>query len=104
MEPGYERHVFFCGHERAIGHKRSDCKSKSSLEMMTKLKRRARDEGIKNIRVQKSGCLNYCEQGVSCVIYPEGVWYSIKSEEDLEKVWDHIVTGQKSDSILMKLD
>ena len=38
MEPGYERHVFFCGHERTPGHKRGDCKSKSSLEMMTKLK------------------------------------------------------------------
>ncbi|MBI19154.1 MAG: ferredoxin [Euryarchaeota archaeon] len=104
MEPGYKRHVFFCGHERTPGHKRGDCKSKSSLEMMTKLKRRSREEGIKNIRVQKSGCLNYCEQGVSCVIYPEGVWYSIKSEEDLEKVWNHIITGEKSDSILMRLD
>ena len=53
MEPGYERHVFFCGHERTPGHKRGDCKSKSSLEMMTKLKRRTREEGIENIRVQK---------------------------------------------------
>ena len=41
MEPGYKRHVFFCGHERTPGHKRGDCKSKSSLEMMTKLKRRS---------------------------------------------------------------
>ena len=104
MDPGYDMHIFFCSHERAEGHERGDCKSKSSLELMTKLKRRAREHNLERVRVQKSGCLNYCEQGVSCVVYPQGVWYSVKNEEDLEKIWNHLTKGEIDESILMKID
>lgn len=104
MDPGYDMHVFFCSHERVEGHERGDCKSKSSLELMTKLKRRAREHNLERVRVQKSGCLNYCEQGVSCVVYPQGVWYSVKNEEDLEKIWNHLTKGEIDESILMKIE
>ena len=104
MKPGYDMHVFFCSHERVAGHERGDCKSKSSLELMTKLKRKARENNLERVRVQKSGCLNYCEQGVSCVVYPQGIWYSVKGEEDLEKIWNHLTKGEIDESILMKID
>ena len=71
---------------------------------MTKLKRRAREQNLERVRVQKSGCLNYCEQGASCVVYPQGVWYSVKNEEDLEKIWKHLTKGEIDESILMKID
>ena len=29
----------------------------------------------------KSGCLGQCERGISCVVYPEGVWYTLTGEE-----------------------
>ena len=37
-EPGYERHVFVCGHQRDAEHPRGSCSAKNSLEVMRTLK------------------------------------------------------------------
>ncbi|MED5485743.1 MAG: (2Fe-2S) ferredoxin domain-containing protein, partial [Candidatus Thermoplasmatota archaeon] len=67
--------------------------SKNSLELMVKLKTMAKNSGLVNIRVQKSGCLDNCESGPSCVIYPEGVWYKL-TEESLELILnEHLING-----------
>ena len=67
--------------------------SKNSLELMVKLKTMAKNSGLVNIRVQKSGCLDHCESGPSCVIYPEGVWYKL-TEESLELILnEHLING-----------
>ena len=31
--------------------------------------------GAGKIRVQRAGCLDRCEEGPTCVVYPDGVWY-----------------------------
>ncbi len=67
--------------------------SKNSLELMVKLKTMAKNSGLVNIRVQKSGCLDQCESGPSCVIYPEGIWYKL-TEESLEIILnEHLIKG-----------
>jgi len=67
--------------------------SKNSLELMVKLKTMAKNSGLVNIRVQKSGCLDQCESGPSCVIYPEGVWYKL-TEDSLEEILnEHLIDG-----------
>ena len=71
-----KKHVFVCVNERNERNPKGCCASKDSLKIMTQLKRTIKDKGIKDIRVNKSGCLGCCENGVSCVIYPEGTWYT----------------------------
>tara|TARA_B100000886_G_scaffold325147_1_gene270455 strand:+ start:452 stop:715 length:264 start_codon:yes stop_codon:yes gene_type:complete len=34
------------------------------------------------IRINKSGCLSKCRQGVNAVCYPEGNWFSELKKED----------------------
>jgi len=53
---------------------------KNSLDLMRELKISARTAGINDVRVQKSGCLDYCEYGPTCVIYPQGEWFCITKE------------------------
>ena len=52
LKPGYEQHVFVCGHERGQDATRESCQHKNSLQLMKKLKHMAKDEGLKSIRVQ----------------------------------------------------
>ena len=89
----FEKHVFVCSHERDKNSQRGCCMSKNSLDLMVKLKTMAKNSGLVNIRVQKSGCLDNCESGPSCVIYPEGVWYKL-TEESLELILnEHLIKG-----------
>ena len=78
--PGYRMHAFVCGHTRPEGSSRGCCSDKGSLELMKQFKQMARDSEIKDVRVQKSGCLDFCESGPTCVIYPNGNWFRITSE------------------------
>mgnify|MGYP001817096009 FL=1 len=51
--------------------------------------------GPGKVRVNKAGCLDRCEEGPVCVVYPEGVWYTYIDEEDIDEIIDsHIKNGK----------
>ena len=103
-EPGYVRHAFVCGHQRGEGAARPSCLNQGSLDLMRTLKQRIRAGSELNIRVQKSGCLDFCEQGPTCVVYPEGMWYSLKDEATMEAVYQHLVEGTIDEQATLKLE
>jgi len=97
-----QKHIFVCVNERNINNPKGCCSSKNSLEIMTKIKRIIKNSGMENIRVNKSGCLGNCEKGVACVIYPEGIWYTIPDEEKaIIEISNHILGGEKASDYLM---
>lgn len=99
--PGYEQHVFICGHERPDGAARPSCRNRGSLELLSAIKAAARDEGLANIRIQKSGCLDFCENGIACVVYPNGTWYRLNTELDIKSLIQHIKQGTVDSTLLM---
>ena len=68
MTKEFRLHAFVCTNQRDRSKPRECCAAKNSLDVMTRLKRAARAAGIHDVRVNKAGCLDRCEQGVSCVI------------------------------------
>tara|TARA_B100001741_G_C16277723_1_gene470748 strand:- start:342 stop:680 length:339 start_codon:yes stop_codon:yes gene_type:complete len=102
-KPGYEQHVFICGHERVEGAARESCQHKNSLQLMKKLKLMAKDAGLKSTRVQKSGCLDFCENGPSCVVYPQGEWFTI-TESKLETFLDYLKGGDFPSELSMRFE
>jgi (2Fe-2S) ferredoxin len=39
------------------------------------------------------------------VIYPEGVWYSIKNQEsDIASVLNHLISGEVAENLRMEID
>ena len=76
MTKDFRLHAFVCTNQRDPKKPRECCAAKNSLDVMTRLKRAAKSAGIKDVRVNKSGCLDKCEQGISCVVYPDGIWYT----------------------------
>ena len=101
---GYERHVFVCGHERSVDASRPSCSRRGSLDLMRLLKTSAKQAGLQNVRVQKSGCLDFCEFGTTCVVYPEGVWYSITDENAVKDILQHLKTGTVAQHLEIKID
>lgn len=98
-------HVFVCTNEREQGHHRGCCFEKGALDLMTKLKRSSREMGLDDIRVNKSGCLNRCEDGPACVVYPEGVWYTIpEDEEGISLILNHLAGGSPATEFTMVVD
>ena len=101
----YETHVFCCVNQRPAGHPRSCCADRGGKDLQGFMKSRAKELGIKNIRVNQSGCLERCELGATMVIYPEGVWYTYDSQEDVEEILTkHIIGGEKVDRLVLEVD
>jgi len=99
---GYRMHVFVCAHERSPKSSRGCCADKNSLELMTRLKRAAKQAGLHDVRVQKSGCLDHCESGPSCVVYPEGFWYTLTEESLDEILHEHLIGGRPVERFRMQ--
>ena len=99
--PGYDRHVFICGHERPESAARPSCRNRGSLNLLSAIKAASREEGLTNIRIQKSGCLDFCENGIACVVYPEGIWYRLNTEIDIKSLIQHIEDGATDSALLM---
>ena len=98
----YERHVFMCINTREPGHKRGCCSEKGSVELRDYMKAKAKQLGIKGVRVNASGCLDRCEIGPNMVIYPDGVWYRCTSFEEIDEVLQtHLIEGGRVERLML---
>lgn len=96
MSIPYDHHVFVCTNERPAGHACGCCKSKGSDELYAALKAAAAKAGLKDrVRVNKAGCLDQCESGITVVVYPDAVWYGHVTLADVDEiVHEHLVNGR----------
>lgn len=101
--PFYRRHVFVCTTERSPDHPHGSCGRKGSDGLRKYLKVRAKELGLKDVRVNAAGCLGRCDLGPTLVIYPEGVWYTYRSPEDLDEILQvHLVEGGRVERLMLQ--
>jgi (2Fe-2S) ferredoxin len=98
LQKALDFHVFVCQNERPPGHPRGCCKEKGSEALLQALKSEAAKRGLKgNVRVQKSGCLDVCEDGAALVAYaphvPNGLWFGDAKPEDAPALIDKLLSG-----------
>ena len=102
MTHQFRMHVFVCTNERPPESARGCCAGRNSLDILTRLKRAARAEGLDDVRGNKAGCLDNCERGPSCVVYPEGTWYTLPDDDDgLSRILQHLKGGDVANEYLM---
>ena len=94
--PGFEKHVFVCTNTRADGHPRGCCAAKDSGAIRERLKALVAERGLaRRIRINKAGCLDQCEHGVTIVVYPEAVWYGFVGADDVVEILEsHLIDGR----------
>ena len=104
--PGYERHVFVCMNERRPGHPRGCCADRGAAEVRTRFKVLVAEHGLKSrVRANRAGCLDYCEHGVTVVVYPEGVWYGGVRRADVDEIFQrHILNGEPVERLRFELE
>jgi (2Fe-2S) ferredoxin len=99
----YSSHVFVCTNERPAGHPRGCCKAKGSEKLRDYMKARAKELGLRDVRINSAGCLDRCELGPTMVIYPEGVWYAPKTTADIDEILaTHMVAGGRVRRLMLK--
>jgi (2Fe-2S) ferredoxin len=101
----YQVHVFCCVNERPEGHRRGCCAAKNSRSLCDYMCRLAMTLGLRRVRINHAGCMNVCEHGPTMVIYPEGVWYTYATEEDVNEILRrHVIGGKRVERLLRNID
>lgn len=99
----YQRHIFFCVNDRGRFSERPSCNRCGSKEIREYAKKRVKElgkSGAGKIRVNQSGCLDRCEEGPVCVVYPEGTWYTYVDESDIDEIIEsHLLNGKPVDRL-----
>ncbi len=59
--------------------------------------------GPRDVRINGAGCLDRCELGPVMVIYPEGVWYTCRTEEDADEIIrSHLIAGGRVERLMLE--
>lgn len=81
----YEKQIFVCTND-AKGEKPS-CADQKGEEIFRALRQIAKDRGLHpRIRVAQAKCLGQCGRGANVMVYPDNIWYSAVSIDDVEKI------------------
>lgn len=81
----YKAHLFVCTKTR--DNDRKSCGDNRGLKLAKSLKDEVKRRGLKPaVRVSTSGCLGLCEDGPNIMIYPQGIWFSAVTQDDLPEI------------------
>jgi (2Fe-2S) ferredoxin/predicted O-methyltransferase YrrM len=93
VEP-FRYHVFVCTQEKAEGV--PCCSSAGSFRVLNALHGELGGKGRDNVQVSSCGCLGICDSGPVMIVYPEGIWYTKLTPNDVpEIVSSHFKAGEK---------
>jgi len=84
-ESPYAAHVFVCTNDR--GGERKSCADNNSAIVKSKLKEAVNKNGWKGkVRISTSGCMGLCTKGSNVLIYPQKVWFSGVTPDDVDEI------------------
>jgi (2Fe-2S) ferredoxin len=98
----FRYHAFACDQRKPEGA--PCCSAKGSVAVIEALRREIAARNLfDTIQVTACGSLGLCESGPNLVVYPEGVWYSGVSVEDVpEIVTEHFLNGRPVERLMRR--
>ena len=59
--------------------------------------------GEGKVRINRSGCLDRCNEGPLLVVYPQAIWYTFVDNQDIDEIIDgHLVNGKIVERLLVE--
>lgn len=90
--------IFVCTNQREEGE-RVCCASQCGVELHARLKELVKERGYRTkIRVSKSGCMDRCEEGANMMLFPDNLWLSGMTDDDLEGLVDRMIADLEGES------
>lgn len=84
-ESPYIAHVFVCTNDRK--GERKSCADGDSGRLKDSLKEAVAAKGWKGkVRISTCGCMGLCESGPNVIIYPQKIWFSGATPDDLPEI------------------
>lgn len=98
MEP-FRFHVFVCMQEKPKDV--PCCIASQSAAVLEALNKELAARGLRDeVQVSTTGCMGTCENGPVVLAYPEGIWYSKVTPQDVpEIVAQHFLRGKVVDRL-----
>jgi len=94
--PRPQKHVFVCSQSRPLGHPRGSCGQRGCSdvvdEFMFQFQQR---QCFDKVAVTPCACIGPCGQGPNVLVYPEGVFYTGVSKEDVSAIFDEHLLGDQ---------
>ncbi len=91
-----KRHIFVCGRYRDPASGKPSCAANNSTAIYEAFRRELEGRLLwDTIQLTGTQCLGYCDQGPIAVVYPEGVWYTHLTEDDVPKILEEHLIGGK---------
>lgn len=98
----FDFHVFVCTNRRPDGHPKGSCAERGAEKLRDYMKVRAKELGLRMGRINSAGCLDRCECGPCMVIYPQGIWYQVRNNDEVERVLqEHLIGGHIIEDLLL---
>lgn len=99
----YQYQIFFCTNLRQSG--KQCCANADAQAMFEYMKQRLKKLGLHGpslCRANTCSCLGRCEEGPVLVIYPQGVWYTYHTQQDIDDIIEqHLMTGHQVERLLL---
>lgn len=92
----FEKHVLVCTNRRDPANPKGSCANSGGEAICDAFKKELHARGLKGrMRANSSGCLDQCEHGPTVVVYPDAVWYQVKTpDEAREIVEEHLCNNR----------
>lgn len=101
MEP-FRYHVLICTQQKL--EDKAYCKERGGEVVLKELRRQVYLHQLnQQVQITPCGCLGLCGQGPNMVVYPDGVWYSGITTQDMKDiVHSHLMQGQPVERLRQK--
>jgi len=78
--------VFVCINDRPAEHPRPSCYAKGSAGLFEALREETGRQGLTDVKVVATGCLEPCMVGPSVYVAPDDVWYGGVTLDDVPRL------------------
>lgn len=89
------KHVFVCVNERPEDHPRPSCLGRGGADVFNEIRERSAQQGLHDVKVVASFCLEPCMVGPVVYVAPDDVWYGGVTVEDVDKLVVEHLDGEE---------